>query len=419
MNRKRILLLTQWFDPEPTFKGIVFARELVNQGFDVEVVTGFPNYPGGKLYPGYRIQMMKREVIDGVEITRVPLYPSHDQSAPKRILNYLSFAFFSLVYCLFFARRASVIYAYHPPLTVGIVAVLTRLVRKIPVVYDIQDLWPDTLSATGMINNRNVLNLVDKVCLWVYANVDRIVVLSLGFKLNLVGRGVRAEKIDTIYNWASEQAMASPNGMLPDTFPSDDKFRILFAGNLGKAQGLDSILEAAAILQDRRSPCCFVMLGNGVELNRLRDRVGELRLNNVVFMPPVPMSEVGLYLNAADALLVHLRQNPLFKITIPSKTQAYMSVGKPLLMAVEGEAREIVTTAGCGVTAEPENAFDIARAAESMAILPKDELKEMGKNAKLYYFQNMSLTVGVGKFSRLFHEISEQNSHYRKNTSRA
>ena len=167
-RRTRVLLLTQWFDPEPTFKGLVFARELVRQGFEVEVLTGFPNYPGGKVYPGYRIQWLQREVINGVQITRVPLYPNHDQSAIKRVLNYASFAASATMYGVFMAKRADVMYAYHPPLTVGMAAALIKLFRRIPVVYDIQDMWPDTLRATGMLNNPKALDMVARVCRWVW-----------------------------------------------------------------------------------------------------------------------------------------------------------------------------------------------------------------------------------------------------------
>ena len=156
----KILLLTQWFDPEPTFKGQLFAYELVRRGFDVEVVTGFPNYPGGKVYTGYKLRWITKEVKDGVFITRLPLYPSHDKSSFKRGINYLSFGLASLVYCLFFAKRADIIYAYHPPLTVGVTASIVRLARRIPVVYDIQDMWPDTLQSTGMISSKLLLTLI-------------------------------------------------------------------------------------------------------------------------------------------------------------------------------------------------------------------------------------------------------------------
>ena len=140
----RVLLITQWFDPEPTPKGLAFARELARQGFSVEVLTGFPNYPTGRLYPGYRMRWRERRLMDGVVVHRVPLYPSHDQSALRRAFNYLSFAFSVLIHGLAAAGRADVIYVYHPPLTVAAAGTLLAVLRRRPVVCDIQDLWPDT-----------------------------------------------------------------------------------------------------------------------------------------------------------------------------------------------------------------------------------------------------------------------------------
>lgn len=402
----RVLLLTQWFDPEPTFKGLVFARELVRQGFEVEVVTGFPNYPGGRVYPGYRIKWLQREVAEGVQITRVPLYPNHDQSAIKRVLNYASFAASSLFYGLFMAKRADVIYAYHPPLTVGITASLLKLLRRIPVVYDIQDMWPDTLRATGMLNSAKALGVVDSVCRWVYRRVDHIAVLSPGFERLLVQRGVPATKVEVIYNWADEAALNIPSGQLPAAFPGSDRFRILFAGNMGKAQALGTVLDAAELLQARAQHVCFVLLGGGVEVERLKAQAALRRLHNVVFLPAVPMAEVGTYLQAADALLVHLRQDPLFKITIPSKTQAYMAVGKPLLMAVDGDAADLVRRSGGGVVAESEDAEAMAVAAQGLASRSPEALAAMGQQAQLYYREHLALAVGVGRFGAVFRRLA-------------
>ena len=404
----RVLLLTQWFDPEPTFKGLVFARELVKQGFKVEVLTGFPNYPGGKVYAGYKIKLIQRECIDGVQITRLPLYPNHDQSAIKRVLNYASFAASALVYGLFMAKRADVMYAYHPPLTVGIAASLIRRLRGIPLVYDIQDMWPDTLRATGMLNNPRALALVGRVCGWVYKRVDQLVVLSPGFKRLLLQRGVPERKIDVIYNWADESALMSPVGTVPAAFPGADRFRVVFAGNMGKAQALDAVLDAAAILQACGSRASLVMLGGGVEVSRLKNRAIEMKLGNVVFLPPVPMSEVGTVLAAADVLLVHLRKDPLFEITIPSKTQAYMAVGKPLLMAVNGDAADLVRQAKCGLTAESENPQALADAVDALAAMPADELKTMGENASRFYQEALGLQVGVAKFAAVFESLSRK-----------
>ncbi|MBC7215020.1 MAG: glycosyltransferase family 4 protein [Burkholderiaceae bacterium] len=405
MQKPRVLLLTQWFDPEPTLKGMVLARELVRQGFAVDVLTGFPNYPGGKVYPGYRIRWRQREVIDGVQITRVPLYPNHDQSAIKRVLNYASFAASATIYGVFMTRRANVMYAYHPPLTVGVAAALIKLFRRVPVVYDIQDMWPDTLRATGMLNNPKALHLVAKVCRWVYRRMDAIVVLSPGFKRLLLERGVPESKLSVIYNWADEASLAAPVGVVPTAFPGKGKFRILFAGNMGKAQALDTVLDAAALQQQRGSLVCWVMLGGGVEAERLKADAARRQLRNVVFLPPVLMAEVGAYLQAADALLVHLRKDPLFEITIPSKTQAYMTVGKPLLMAVDGDAADLVRQSGGGVVAESENAEALADAAEHLAAMPSEALAAMGRRAQNFYREHLALAEGVRKFGEIFRRV--------------
>lgn len=402
----RILLLTQWFDPEPTFKGLFFAKALQNLGFDVEVVTGFPNYPGGKVYPGYKISALKREVVEGVHVTRLPLYPSHSGSALGRICNYLSFGASALVYCLLRARRPDVVYTYHPPLTVAVVAAVMRFFRRTPVVLDLQDLWPDTLKSTGMFSNRSGLAIIGKVCNWVYRHVDQVVVLSPGFKRLLMERGVPGSRIDVIFNWCHEDALRAPIPAAPRNFPGGDRFRILYAGNMGKAQALSAVLNAAKLLESRAPKVSFIFLGGGVELQALTRRVEDDQSTNIVFIPGVPMSDVGAYLQSADALLVHLKKDPLFEITIPSKTQAYMAIGKPVLMAVGGDAAELVLKADCGVVAESENAESIADAAVKLAELDIAECRAMGDRARRFYFENLALDIGVRSFEGLFRRLA-------------
>ncbi len=401
----RVLLLTQWFDPEPTFKGLVFARELVRQGFEVEVVTGFPNYPGGKLYPGYKIRLIQRENIDGVRVTRVPLYPSHSQSGVGRVMNYISFAGAALAYGLFGAKRPDVIYAYHPPITVGIAASLLRLFRRVPVVYDIQDMWPDSLRATKIISNSCVISIVSKVCNAVYRAVDHIVVLSPGFKQLLIDRDVPERKMDVIYNWCDEASMVHQHGELPEDFPGSERFTIVFAGNMGKAQALDAVLDAAKIVQNKMDRICFVFIGGGVEVDRLKSLAKEMRLKNVEFLQAVPMAKIGGVLHKADALLVHLRKDPLFMITIPSKTQAYMAAGKPILMAVDGDAGELVNVAGCGVLAESGNPEAIADAALKLYTMSASERDVMAMSGRKYYQSHLSLKVGVSRFAEIFKKL--------------
>lgn len=400
----RLILLTQWFDPEPTFKGLLFARALARRGYDVEVVTGFPNYPGGKVYPGYKIRPIQRTLVDGIAVTRLALYPSHDAGAVGRLLNYVSFFLSAWFYLTFGARKADVVYAYHPPLTVGLAAVGAKFFRRTPTVIDIQDMWPDTLAATGMIVNARALWVVGALCRWLYRCVSHIVVLSPGFRQLLIKRGVPETKISVIPNWADEVGIgsAAATGAVPDL---PGRFRLLFAGNMGRAQRLDTMLDAAALLQGVRPDIAIILLGGGLEVPRLQARTSAEGLSNVHFLPPVPMAEVGGYLAAADALIVHLRDDPLFAITIPSKTQAYLAAGRPLVMGVAGDAADITTAAAAGLVVPPEDAEALASAIKTLADMPAERRAEMGKAGRRYYDTHLSLDHGVRAFDTVFRSV--------------
>lgn len=402
----RILILSQWFDPEPTFKGLAFAKELVKLGHQVEVLTGFPNYPGGKIYPGYRIKLLQRETIDGISIIRVPLYPSHDSSSLRRIINYISFALFAAVWGTLLVQRADVMYVYHPPATVGFTASVISMVRGIPFVYDIQDLWPDTLAATGMLKNPNILKLVDKGCTFIYRHAAKIVVLSPGFKEMLVTRGVSAKKVEVIYNWCDEVNIQKRyNSKLNEIQCLTGKFNIVFAGTMGKAQALDAILDTAKIINCSQPKVQFVFVGGGIEVEKLKQRTVSIGLSNVLFLPRIPMEDIGCLLKQVDVLLVHLRDDPLFKITVPSKTQAYMAAGRPILMAVRGDAANLVEIANAGLTCIPEDPSSIAAAVEKLSRMERQELDDMGQRGRNFYETELSLAVGTSKFETIFNSL--------------
>ena len=400
----KILIVTQWFDPEPTFKGLLFAKELVKAGHQVEVITGFPNYPGGKVYDGYSIKFHDVEVIDGVIIHRIPLYPSHDGSALKRIANYISFAISSSLCGLFSVSKPDVIYSYHPPLTTALSATLISLFRRAPLVVDIQDLWPDTLAATGMLNNKIALSLVEVFCQLVYKRASKIVVLSPGFKKRLLERGVPEAKLEVIYNWCDEEAL--DNGIESALqLPDNGRLNLLFAGNLGNAQGLPAIVDAAEILQSKRVNVNLVFLGSGIAKDKAVQQVDELILDNVYFLPRVLMQEVGDLLNKADMLLVHLTDDELFSITIPSRTQAYLRIGKPIVMGVNGDAADIITNAEAGVACKANNPKSLADAIERLVGKSPAERGLMGEKAFDFYQKELSVAVGVEKFISVFEEV--------------
>ena len=395
----RILLLTQWFDPEPAFKGMPFARKLMDRGHEVEVLTGFPNYPEGKLYRGYRLRLWQKESVEGVSIVRVPLYPSHDRSALRRAWNYLSFAITATLLGPVLVRRPEVIYAYHPPGTVGLPAMALAVWFGAPVVYDVQDLWPDTITATGMLPNGPAIRLLDRFCRFVYRHADRVVAVSPGFGRALIERGVNADRLSVIYNWALERQSA-PAGIRR----SDGKFRVVFAGNMGIAQGLDAVLDAAGLCAVTAPELEFQFVGCGVDEDRLRRRAVEMRLANVHFLEWQPPSVIQTILEAADALLVHLKDDPLFAVTIPSKTQAYMAAGRPIVMAVRGDAADLVTQAGAGILAEPDNPASIAAAVRQLAEMTAEERESMGQAAKAFYDHELAIDRAVDKFDAIFRD---------------
>jgi lipopolysaccharide/colanic/teichoic acid biosynthesis glycosyltransferase len=391
----RILYATQWFEPEPILKGIYFAKLMREQGHDVRVVTGFPNYPGGKLYPGYRLKLFRRDAMDDVPVDRVPLYPSHSRSAFGRILNYVSFAASLTVYGIFMRRRVDVLYAYHPPLTVGLAAAIVAAVRRIPLVYDIQDLWPDTLAASGMVSNRAALRVVGAACRWVYARADRIIVQSPGFKRVLVERGIPATKVDVIYNWANElEARSRGDGNL-SAFSLTGRFNVVYAGTMGPTQGLDTVLRAAKLIEQSEPRVQIILVGGGIEVESLQALAAKIGATSVRIMPRMPQSEIGDLLAAADLLLVHLKDEPLFRLTIPSKAQFYLAMGKPILMGIRGDAAELIEKAGAGVVVEPQDARALANAVLDLVRLPKDELSAMGARGRIFYERELSAAVGI------------------------
>jgi colanic acid biosynthesis glycosyl transferase WcaI len=401
----RILLLTQWFDPEPTIKGLPFAHALMRAGHDVHVITGFPNYPGGKVYPGYRVRLWQHELMQGVPVTRVLLYPSHDHSALGRVLNYVSFAISATVAGMFTSFKADVMYVYHPPLTVGLSAMVIGAFRRVPFVYDIQDLWPDTLQATGMVGSRTLLRFVGWLVGRVYGSAALLVAQSPGFVGRLIARGVPAHKVRLVYNWCDEEALsarAADPGI--DLTVFEGRFNVVFAGNMGKAQALESVVEAAALVAERDARVQFVFVGGGTDLRTLETLVQSRGLSNVVFVARLEMSQVGHVFDHADALLVHLRNTPLFEITLPSKTQAYMFAAKPIIMAVHGDAATLVTLAKAGVCATPEDPVSIADAVLALANLSAAERVAIGARGRRFYDESLSVERGTQHMIEAFEE---------------
>jgi len=413
----RILMVTHWFNPEPMLKGLMLLRKLKERGHDIEVLTGFPNYPEGKIYPGYRQKAFFREEVDGISIIRAPLYPSHDANPVRRAANYLSFALSAAVLGPLETRKPDLLYVYFPPATASVPAMAIKAFRRVPLVLEIQDLWPDTLSATGMMDNRHLLKVVGRWCDFTYRVAKKIIVLSRGFKDALVSRGVPAEKVEVIRNWCDDEdniLKARPEKSLSGELGFDGRFNILYSGTMGKAQALKAVLSAAEILKDRIPEIQFVFMGSGIESEELKRVARERKLGNVAFHPRRPIEKIGEVMKIADVLLVHLKDDPLFRITIPSKIQSYLAAGRPILACVKGNAADLVTDAKAGIACDPESPESIAGAAETLFSMSATQREGMGENGRKYYDRELSLDRGVQRYEEIFRSFdpsTHRNAH--------
>lgn len=402
----RILILSQWFQPEPLFKGMPFAKALAALGHEVEVLTGFPNYPGGKLYPGYRVRLWQREMMEGIRVNRVALYPSHDRSALRRILNYLSLAISTLILGPWLVRRPDVIYVYNL-VTLGPTAFLLRRLFGSKVIIDVQDLWPESVANSGMLKDSHLMYILETMCCKVYKAADRVTVLSPGFKEILFRRGVLPERIAVIYNWCDDSSLrlAPRDEGLARELGLSGKFNIVFAGNMGIVQGLKTVLACARLCMMDLPQVQFVFVGDGVDRPRLERLAGEMKLGNIRFLPWQPLESMGKIMALAEVLLVHLRDDPLFRITIPSKTQAYLAMGKPIIMAVHGDAAELIKESGGGIICTPDDPQALFKAVETLVSMDAHMRDAMGKAGADYYYTNLSLQAGVKHFEGIMRKL--------------
>lgn len=391
----KILYLTQWFDPEPgVVKGLDFARALEAAGHEVTVVTGIPNYPEGRFYQGYRLRPFQQEIIDGIKVHRLPLYPSHDASWVRRALSYLSFFATALVYGLLRARRFDLVYVYHPPITVGLAAALFCAVHRRPFILDVQDLWPETVGRSGMSAGRRLTKIIGEICEFVYRRADRVIAQSEGFEARIGERGGAGRTV-AIRNWADEAVIE--RGRLEDRH--DDRperaFRIVYGGNLGRAQNLEPVVQAAHKAGQIEPSVELVLIGDGIDAADLQALAARIGATNVRFVKRVPKDEIVGHFHRADALIIHLATDPLFAITIPQKTQFYLAMGKPIIAGVDGEAAAMLDESGAALVVPSGDVDALAQAMVTLARADPSTLSRMAHSGRSYYDRHLSFDQGV------------------------
>ncbi len=387
----RILIVTQYFWPE-NFRITDLAIGLKAKGHDITVLTGMPNYPDGKIYEGYSWWKKRREIMDGIEIVRVPLFVRRESKAWQLAFNYLSFVVSGCLLAPWFLRKKKfdVIFCYEPsPVTVAIPAIVMKYVKKAPLLFWVQDLWPETLVATGAVQSSTILAMVKKMVKYIYRACDSILVQSHGFIAPAIAVGAKPEKVQYFPNWA--ESLYQPvdldiTAVERDEVPKQG-FVVMFAGNLGVAQSLDTIVSVAERL--KHEDIHWVFLGDGRQKVWLQNIVIEKALEDKVhILGSRPIETMPVYFSLADAMLVTLRDDPVMATTIPGKVQSYLACGKPVLGALNGEGNKVIYESGAGYCVNADDVEGLANIVLKMSQLSKDEREGMGKLAHHYYQQN-------------------------------
>jgi colanic acid biosynthesis glycosyl transferase WcaI len=410
----RILFLTQWFEPEPAFKGIEFATALRARGYVVDVATAFPNYPGGKLYPGYRIRPYRREMIDGITVHRLAIWPSHDASSFGRMANYLSFFLTALVFGLLRGRRYDLVYVYHPPISPAAAAAIFCATHRKPFVVEIQDLWPDSVGASNMADDR-ITRVLGKVCDFVYRRATLIIPQSSMMLERLHERGVPRTKLRRIYNWATyrptrEGAIAER----PDKF--EGRFNVVYGGNLGQAQMLADAIDAIARAAKDQPAIHLHLFGDGIERQALEARAAQVAPAHVTFHGPVGREAMDRVFDEADLLLVHLKDDPLYAITIPSKVQHYLACGRPIVAGLAGEAARLLIESGAAIVCPPQAVAAMATAIVRIAAMSVAERAEMGDLGRAYYNTHLGFDRAIDETIAVIDDAAARWAVRRKDT---
>lgn len=387
----KVLIVTQYFWPE-SFRINEVARSLRDAGAEVTILTGKPNYPEGKVFEGWQAGGVQREAYHEMPVLRVPMCPRGNGSALRLALNYLSFAASGSVLgpWLLRDRQVDVILVYgNSPILQAIAAISIKLFKRVPAVLWVQDLWPQSLAAMGFVTDRRALKLVEWLVRGIYHFSDMLLVQSKAF-IEPVAQLAARERIRYQPNPGELAFDAPQDADGPSPVAADPpKFDIVFAGNLGIAQSVATIVEAASMLADAPQ-VRFVLVGSGSRSDWIRDEVARRGLSNLVLPGRFPPEAMPSILREASVLLVTLTGDDIFRLTVPSKVQAYLAAGKPILAALDGEGARVVAEAGAGVCTPAEDAAALAAAVRMLAAMPRDQLESMGRSGRDYYNVNFA-----------------------------
>ena len=391
--KKHILVIAQYFYPEQ-FRINDICTEWVRRGYKVTVVTGIPNYPQGKYYDGYGLFKKRKETYNGMKIIRIPLVPRGNNSI-MLALNYLSFVVSGFFWKMFTKIKADCVFIFEvSPMTQALPGVWYAKKRKIPCYLYVQDLWPENVEIITGIKNKKIIGAIGKMVDYIYRGCIRIFATSESFVKSIHSRGIPLDKIEYWPQYAEDFYIPIEKMSIPE-IPKDDAFNIIFAGNIGAAQGLDILPKAAEIIKTRsEKQIRFNIVGDGRYKEEFVSIVNTKGLDDMFnFIPKQLATRIPDFMAANDAAFLSLTDSPLFAMTIPAKLQSYMACGIPNIASAAGEAANIIKESNSGLCGRPGNAEELADNIINLANKSKEELKILGDNARKYYDSHFNKNI--------------------------
>lgn len=407
----KVCIFTNHFYPED-FKVNDIAFELAKMGYDITVLTAIPDYPKGKFFEGYSLFKKRREVVNGVNVIRVPIIPRGKGGAIRLVLNYVSYYFCLSVFTFFhgITHKYDRIFVHlTSPFFIGVCAKKLSKRQKIPLIFWTLDLWPESLISAGGFKNKILINQQTRMVRKVYEQCSKILIGSKGFEKSICEKGDFKEKLVYFPNWAEDVKGECPvdfdiHSIEPFASKKDDDFILLFAGNLGEAQNLDAIIEAANLLKEEKR-IKFVFVGDGRRKTHLESLVKEKALQNTVFFTGrYPITTMPTFMHHADVLLFSLKDEPCFNLTVPSKVQFYMAQGKPVLAMINGNGANLVKETKCGVSVAAGDYTELVKAIHKMSMMDKSKLCAFGKSGKDFYDKNFTKSQRIEQLNLILME---------------
>ncbi|CAH0136483.1 D-inositol-3-phosphate glycosyltransferase [Peribacillus sp. Bi96] len=403
--KKHILVIAQYFYPEQ-FRINDICTEWVNRGYKVTVITGIPNYPQGKYYDGYGMFKKRKEMYNGIEIIRIPLIPRGNTSI-MLALNYLSFVLSGFFWKLFTKIKADYVFIFEvSPMTQALPGVWYAKKEKIPCYLYVQDLWPENVEIITGITNKHIIGAIGKMVDYIYARCTKIFTTSNSFVESIEKRNVPRELIEYWPQYAEDFYRPLDKESIAE-IPNDDAFNLIFAGNIGNAQGLD-ILPKVAVLIKRKQlnrNIRFNIVGDGRYKETLVEMVKSNNVDDMFnFIPKQPANRIPEFMAACNSAFLCLTNSPLFAMTIPAKLQSYMACGIPIIASADGETSQIIKESNAGLSSPAGDVQKLSEIIIEISSKSSKELMQIGFNAKNYYDKNFNKEELLNRMDKHFRD---------------